>query len=185
MLLTNEDNSNTSLIWRRFRSDLFRFVRRRVRDDAVADDLLQDTFERIHRGIDQLSDQKRVAAWVHTIVRNVLADHYRKERSTEPLPEMLEELKESENEDNRRIGGWLLGMVNELPDDYRSAIHMVEVEGLTQTETASRLGLSVSGAKSRVQRGRKLLRQALATCCHVEFDRRGNVVEYEPRNGCC
>ena len=189
MLLKESNTADAGTIWTRFRVDLFRFIRRRVRDDATAEDLLQETFERIHRGIGQLSDETRVAAWVHTIVRRVIADYYRGERSREPL-EALGEMEgqvesRGHDEGNRLIGGWLLAMIDELPEDYRVVLQMVEVDGVSQAAVARRLGLSSSGAKSRVQRGRAKLRQALARCCRVEFDRRGNVLDFEPHNDCC
>ena len=183
MLLTADKQADTDQVWRRFRGDLFEFIRRRVRDDAVAEDVLQDAFERIHRGIDELSDERRVAAWVHAIVRNLITDHYRKERPTEELDERAEEARE-DNRDNRLIGTCLLSMIEELPETYGVPVRMVEVEGLSQVELAARLGLSPSGAKSRVQRGREMLRRALARCCRVEFDRRGNVVDYESKREC-
>lgn len=183
MLLTADKQPDTGQVWERFRRDLFEFIRRRVRDDAVAEDVLQDAFERIHRGIDRLSDEKRVAAWVHAIVRNLIADHYRSERPTEELAELAEEASD-DNRDNRLIGRCLLSMIDELPEGYRVPVRLVEVEGLPQVELASRLGLSPSGAKSRVQRGRAMLRRALASCCRVEFDRRGNVLDYESKRDC-
>jgi RNA polymerase sigma-70 factor (ECF subfamily) len=61
---------------------------------------------------------------------------------------------------------------------------LTELEGRTQRELADALSLSFSGAKSRVQRGREQLKALLLACCHVEVDRRGGVVDYEPRQGC-
>ena len=65
------------------------------------------------------------------------------------------------------------------------ALVLTEFEGLTQVEMAEELGLSVSGAKSRVQRARAMLRDDLLECCHFEFDRLGHVIDYEPRPRCC
>jgi RNA polymerase sigma-70 factor (ECF subfamily) len=62
---------------------------------------------------------------------------------------------------------------------------MTELDGKTQRELARAAGLSLSGAKSRVQRGREQLKTLLLACCHVEFDRRGGVIAYEPRPGAC
>ena len=74
-------------------------------------------------------------------------------------------------------------MVRQLPADYREAIELTELEGLTQVAVAERLGLSVSGMKSRVQRGRARLRAMLLRCCEIELDRRGRLVAFEPRDG--
>jgi RNA polymerase sigma-70 factor (ECF subfamily) len=62
---------------------------------------------------------------------------------------------------------------------------LTEYQGLTQKELGERLGLSFSGAKSRVQRAREKLKQQLLACCHFELDRRGHVINYQPKCQCC
>jgi RNA polymerase sigma-70 factor (ECF subfamily) len=72
-------------------------------------------------------------------------------------------------------------MIDNLPEPYREAIVLTELEGLTQQQLAERAGLSLSGAKSRVQRGRAMLKAELEACCRFEFDQRGRVMDCEPR----
>ena len=76
-------------------------------------------------------------------------------------------------------------MVGSLPDTYRKTVLLSEIQGKKHKEIAAQLGLSLSGVKTRVQRGRELLRQDLWECCHLEFDRRGHLIHYEPRPECC
>ncbi len=76
-------------------------------------------------------------------------------------------------------------MIHRLPGPYREAILLTEFEGLSQVEMARRLGISVSGAKSRVQRGRQQLKNMLLDCCHFEFDRRGRVFDCQARRNDC
>jgi RNA polymerase sigma-70 factor (ECF subfamily) len=76
-------------------------------------------------------------------------------------------------------------MVNALPEPYREALYLTEYQGLSQRELAARLGISLSGAKSRVQRAREKLKQLLLDCCHFEFDRLGRIIDYQPRCTCC
>ncbi len=78
----------------------------------------------------------------------------------------------------------MLGLVNQLPERYAEAIEMVELGDMSQKAAAERLGISVSGMKSRVQRGRQKLRDLLLDCCAVELDRRGGMLELVPRDGC-
>jgi RNA polymerase sigma-70 factor (ECF subfamily) len=76
-------------------------------------------------------------------------------------------------------------LLGALPTPYRQALALAEVEGLSQREIAGLEGLSLSGAKSRVQRARRMLRAALLSCCRVELDRHGSVLDYVPlRAGC-
>jgi RNA polymerase sigma-70 factor, ECF subfamily len=175
---------STDAIWQHMSSDLRRFIRRRVSDDHVADDLLQDTFVRVHRGIGTLQEADRLAAWVYRIARNVIQDHHRKANNSavaladaDPCDEGEDHLSEL----RCRGAGWLDEMIRSLPEGYREAVQLAEIDGLSQQEVADRLGLSQSGAKSRIQRGRGMLKDALDRCCHFEFDSRGNMMDYEPR----
>jgi RNA polymerase sigma-70 factor, ECF subfamily len=174
----------TESIWKELSRDLRRFIRRRVADEHLADDLLQETFVRIHLHLSMLRDADRLPAWVYRIARNVIHDHHRR------LPDELAPLREPppapEPEDSRIACGsadWLEVFIAQLPQRYRDAVRLSEHEGLSQLEIADRLGLTLSGAKSRVQRGRRQLRAALEKCCRFEFDRRGNLLEIEPRSG--
>ena len=76
-------------------------------------------------------------------------------------------------------------MVEALPTRYRDAVELVELRGMKQREAAEKLGLSLSGAKSRVQRGREKLRELMLECCHFQFDRSGKVMDFEPRSPGC
>ena len=76
-------------------------------------------------------------------------------------------------------------LVDSLPYDYRQALLLTEYEGLSQRELAQRLGLSISGAKSRVQRAREKVRLMLLNCCHFQFDGLGRIIDYQPNCDCC
>jgi RNA polymerase sigma-70 factor (ECF subfamily) len=178
------DRPSTESLWSHLSADLRRFIRRRVADDHAADDLLQETFVRVHRRLPTLEDADRVAAWVYQIARNIIHDHFRTATSAvAPLADAdpAEEADDPRDAIRCRACAWLDEMVAALPDGYREAIQLSEVEGLTQQEVADRLGLSLSGAKSRVQRGRAMLRGVLDGCCRFEFDVRGNVIDYDPK----
>ncbi len=164
---------STEAIWTHLSSDLRRFIRRRVPDDHVADDLLQETFVRVHRHLPALEDADRVAAWVYRIARNVLGDHHR--RAAPPVVALDTEPAAEDLGQFRTGVPWLGEMIRSLPDGYREAVQLAEIDGLPQQQVADRLGLSLSGAKSRIQRGRAMLKDALERCCRFEIDGRGNV----------
>lgn len=176
---------NPETAWTRLREELLASFRARTGDPELAEDLTQETFVRVHAHLGELASEDRLGPWVRRIARNVLVDHWRRHRPTEPVePEELGEEEQSPGNLNAEVGGWLPAMIAELPPDDRVALQLAEVEGRPQREVAERLSLGLSGAKSRVQRGRARLRRALLECCHLEFDRLGNVVDYEPRD-CC
>ena len=76
-------------------------------------------------------------------------------------------------------------MIDCLPEKYREALRLVDLQGLSRQLAADRLGLSLSGAKSRVQRARVQLKALYLDCCHVEFDRTGHVLGFEPHCADC
>jgi RNA polymerase sigma-70 factor (ECF subfamily) len=172
----------TESVWFQLSDDLRRFIRRRVADDHACDDLLQETFLRIHRSIGTLADEDRLSAWVYQIARNVVHDYYRQHRAEVPLADTDPAAeRKAPGQLPAAVGAWLDELIRELPDPYREAVQLAEIEGLTQLAVAHRLGLSHSGAKSRVQRGRAMLRGILDQCCWFQFDQRGNLTDCDPK----
>lgn len=174
----------TDAIWMHLSSDLRKFIRRRVSDDHVADDLLQETFVRVHRNIGRLQEAERMAAWVYQIARNVVHDHHRQATNSTVTLANADNLSEddSESQSGCRNVTWLDEMIQSLPDGYRQAVQMAEIEEQSQQMVADRLGLSLSGAKSRIQRGRAMLKDVLERCCSFELDSRGRVMGCDPKS---
>lgn len=176
------------------------FIRRRVASEPDADDVLQDVLLRMHRGLPGLHDEDRVAPWMYGIARTTIVDHVRGRQrhpvaSASATETMAEETPEPVVEDDRavarEVAQYVAAFVAHLPSPYREAITLTELEGRTQREAAQMLGISLSGMKSRVQRGRAKLRAMLEACCKVAVDGRGKVIACEPRatgerpKGCC
>jgi RNA polymerase sigma-70 factor, ECF subfamily len=172
-------------VWRDYRTLLFAFVLKRVSDAATAEDIVHDVLVRAYEKRDTVRRAHRFESWLYQITRNAIVDHYRARRPTEPLPPDLATPDDTTDRSAmRELASCMQPLVGTLPEHYRDALSLSELQGLTQRETAERLGLSLSGAKSRVQRARRLLEQKLLDCCRVEVDSRGTVVDYESRNGC-
>lgn len=165
-------------IFNRFGNDLRGFLRSRVRDAATADDLLQTVWLRVHQRLPALRDHERLEAWLYQIARNAVVDHHRRQRPHDELPPDL--AAEPDAPERPDLGPALARFLEALPPEDQEALRLTEYGGLTQRELAARLGISVSGAKSRVQRARARLRAQLEACCRFEFDRRGNLLEAIP-----
>ena len=174
-------------IWESFHERLRLFILNRVGDENVADDILQDVFLRIHTRMFTLRDNDRLDAWVYQIARNAIVDYYRRPDKPVALDEMLPapEPESTEPDAADEIASSLREMTASLPEPYREALSLTEFEGLSQQQLADHLGISLSGAKSRVQRARQKIKDALLTCCHFEFDRYGRVVDYWEHCCCC
>ena len=149
------------LVYRDFSTQLRRFISKRVSDPDSVEDILQDVFVRIHTRLDSLQDESKLQGWIYQVTRNTIVDYYRRRVDTAELPESLSYLDESDIQEDasQELLPSIRQMVGSLPEKYRQVVVMTEYQGLTQQEAAERLGLSLSGAKSRVQRAREQLKK--------------------------
>jgi RNA polymerase sigma-70 factor (ECF subfamily) len=181
----------TEQMWREMLPQLRVFVRRRIADPNRADDLIADILLRIHQNMGSLDDQERLPNWVFRIARNAIIDEYRRAaRSREQLTATLHDepaqapADEDESGAVRELSACLRPMLNGLPAEQRDALEMIDLDGMTQADAAERAGVSLSGMKSRVQRGRRRLAELLGQCCALILDGRGVPMDYEPPSGC-
>lgn len=179
----------TEQMWREMLPQLRTFVRRRIADPDRADDLVAEILLRIHQNIGSLDDRERLPNWVFRIARNAIIDEYRRAgRSREQLMASLQEEPAALDEDEpgvvRELSACLRPMLAGLPADQKAALEMIDLDGMTQADAAQQAGVSLSGMKSRVQRGRRRLAELLSQCCTMTLDGRGVPMDYEPPPGC-
>ncbi len=171
--------ASTEEVWTAFHQRLSSYIRARSRSDQDAEDILQDVFVKVHQRLGSLEDETHLSSWLFRVTHNTIIDHYRKNRPVptdeEPAMVVADDVPVAE----QTLAPFLRELIAGLPGSYRDALVLTELEGLTQAEMGQRLGLSASGAKSRVQRGRAMVREQLLDCCHVQLDRRGHVIDYE------
>jgi RNA polymerase sigma-70 factor, ECF subfamily len=167
------------------------FVSNRIRDQASAEDITQDVLLKISTRLGSLDNGGRMEAWAFRIARNRVADHFRAAKPSEHFQEELHtkglacdsEAVNADEESRLRseIAAYIRSVVEALPPIHREALLLTEYDGLSQVQLAERLGLSVSAAKSRVQRARAMLKEQIERCCHWSTDRYGTVVDVRPR----
>src|SRR5687768_8512141 len=177
------------------RSAIRAFVLSRVRNPAIADDITQETLLRLTQRLHTLREAERLEAWVFQIARNTVADHFRGAKESTPLNEETHtsELKPAAHEPlaaeddrlRRAVADYVTSMVANLPEPYRGALQLTEFEGVSQVELAGKIGLSISAAKSRVQRARGMLREEMERCCRWETDGYGSVLDVRPKSADC
>jgi RNA polymerase sigma-70 factor (ECF subfamily) len=178
--------------WKAFAAQLRGYVSRRV-DPGSTDDVVGDVLLRLVRHREQLQEAKNPSAWVQRVATNAVADHHRRQsterRTLAGLEAELDDEATSDGEHDgtasAEIAGCLVPFIRSLSEPYRSALLLTDIGGMTQTAAAERLGLSPSGMKSRVQRGRAKLKQVIQRCCALELDRRGGIVSYRSRGTGC
>jgi RNA polymerase sigma-70 factor (ECF subfamily) len=172
-------------LWTDLGSRLRRFVGARVSDAHAADDITQDVLLKLQTHLDALPPQDKLPAWLFRVARNAIIDHRRARAvrnhadiaDIEPAAAADVELNQAEAV--AELTPCLVRMVEHLPEPYRQTLKLADFEGLSQQEVADRTGVSLSGAKSRVQRARRQLGTMLHDCCRIEQDARGNVLDFE------
>ena len=175
----------TESVWEEFNTGLKRFILKYVQDEPSSEDILQEVFLKIHTHIGGLRESDKLQGWIYQIARNAINDFYRAYKVAPDLPEVAYVPEDPFDDVVSDLLPYVKKLVDSLPYNYRQALLLTEYEGLTQRELAERLGISISGAKSRVQRAREKVKQMLLNCCHFEFDRLGRIINYEPNCNCC
>lgn len=174
-------------IWLRFENRLRAFTMSKINDKSVTDDILQELFIKIHSNIDKVRDETKIRSWIFQICRNLITDYFRnQERAVKGgIGLMKEEDEEESDEMMTEALEDMVRMMDNLPPEYCEALCLTELGELSQNEYAEKAGISYSGAKSRIQRARKMLKDMLMRCCHYEFDKYGTVIDIRPACCCC
>ena len=158
------------------------WLRRATGDRQLAEDLLQDLFLKALRQGRGFCEVRHARAWLFRAARNLRIDHLRVQKDRLPLPDDLAE-PEHEVAPVASLARCLPRALQALDDQDADALRRCDLEGMTQADYAELHGLSVPGAKSRVQRARRRLKARLTEQCRVRFDEIGRICCFTPRPG--
>ena len=181
-----------------FSERLLHYIRRTVSTEDDAQDVLQIVFTQIAKHAHRIQEVESISGWVFRLTRNAIADHYRSEAATSRALDRITQQKIVEEEaafrqepipgldtpSGEALAKCIRPLLEQLPDPYNEAIALTELGGLSQKDAAEKIGISVSGMKSRVQRGRTKLKDVLLKCCTVELDGRARVIDFVQKDDC-
>ncbi|MRI31418.1 RNA polymerase sigma factor SigZ [Endozoicomonas sp. OPT23] len=168
--------------WQEHKGRLLHYINRKVDDPTAAEDILHDVYLKAHSQLHKLKSEESIGGWLYRIAHNTIMDHFRQQKHWEELSETIEPPEEDKEEKaHQELSRCLAPLLKELPEKYSTPLQMSELEGMSQQKVADELGLSLSGSKSRIQRGRALLREHFTNCCDVEVGR-GGVTDFTPKN---
>lgn len=171
-------------LWARHEAELRRWLLARLPSRAEVDDLLQDVFIKALRQGGRLDAVRHSRAWLFEVTRNTLIDHLRKGNAPIPLPEDIEQWPEQASDPSAvdaLAQACLPRVLSELDPQDREAIELCDLQGMAQADFARLKQLSLSAAKSRVQRARRRMREHMACACQIRFDATGRVDDFVPR----
>ena len=178
-------NELLETIWREQHDQLLAFIKKRIKNKEESEDILQEVFIKILWKIDTLKDSSKLRSWVFQMTRNAIIDHLRKKKHEELEAEIRDLEDETDENAMNEATSWIGKYVDDLPENYREAVVLYEMKGLTQKDIADQLGISYVNARSRIQRGRQLLKKNLTDCCTFNVDVYGNIIDYQGRQKDC
>ncbi|MCB9670266.1 MAG: sigma-70 family RNA polymerase sigma factor [Alphaproteobacteria bacterium] len=159
-------------VTRAVREDLLGIARRITGDVAEAEDVVQDALLALH----EADAVERPDVWLRAVTRNRALDRVRARKPTDAVEGLVGDEAGHDTAGTDAVAAWLPWIVETLPEPYRTAVRRVDLEEVPQATFAAEAGLSASGARTRVQRGRRMLHERLVTCCPVRFED-GEVVD--------
>ncbi len=175
---------NTQKIWEEFNQQLLAFINSKINNQENAEDILQDVFLKVHLKSNTLSEKTKLQSWLYQITRNSIIDFYRKKKlpiTNDLTIDIPEEIDEKSFLD---LCNCLMPFIHQLPEKDKEAILKTELGSLSQKDYASSIGVSYSTLKSRVQRAKLKLKDALIACCDFKVDKNGKISPLENECPC-
>lgn len=160
-------------MWHQYRTRLLRFVRSKILNDEAAEDIVHDALVKAWTRRDTLRDGDALQPWLFQITMNAVRDYRRVRRPV--MSTDVDVADQATSNDFTSMARCLESMIDSLDEPYRSAIQRSEIEGVPMRQIANELGISLSGVKSRVQRGRTKLKDMIVECCSIEVNNRGQI----------
>ncbi|MCT4588112.1 MAG: RNA polymerase sigma factor SigZ [Carboxylicivirga sp.] len=169
----------TEKIWNQFKDELLAFIKSRVNDKDMSEDILQDIFIKIHTKSDSLSNKEKLSSWIYQITRNSIIDYYRTKNRHDLINQFEDNSPEDADTFNSELLCCLKPFIDDLPANYKHALLKTSYGTMSQKDYAKEFNITYSAAKSRVQRARKQLKNSFIQCCSTKSDKYGNVIEID------
>jgi RNA polymerase sigma-70 factor (ECF subfamily) len=166
-------------LWDQFNTELKRFICQKIGHEDHCQDILQELYLKIYINQGKIEKAQNIRAYIFQMAHNALTDHHRRAARKHSISADADPDQEPAAEEPVQeygLTGCLRSMIASLPDIYSQALTLTELDGLTQKQFAEKTGISLSGAKSRVQRAREKLKEEILKCCRYEFDKYGNII---------
>lgn len=164
----------TQEIWHLYAEDLRRLLISLVKSEDIAEDLLQETFIKIHNKQETIKTPNKIKAWCLSIARNTAYDYFRKKGLEQPMA--FEEPYEEDDTQEHSEKDCLRAHIMNLDKKYRTPLFLADIKGLKHRNIASQLQLSLPTVKSRIQRARKKITEGYMHCCNYKFNEKGVLV---------
>lgn len=175
----------TEHVWNDFKGELLGFIKSRIGNDELAEDLLQEVFIKIHTNLSALGEGANLASWIYRITRNTIIDYYRKKKLVVYQETIEEKFPEVSSETTQDLSKCLTSFIKELPENDQDLLNKTAFGSLSQKEYASNLNLGYSAVKSRSKRAKEKLKNLFVACCDIQTDGYGNILDSDEKDCDC
>jgi len=173
------------LLWQQYQSKLKGLLYSKLNQPEDVEDLLQEILLKTHQQLPQLHESEKLNAWLWRLANNTLTDFYRQRARQNQALEQVDWQQAAPQLSIEQLANCLEPMLQALPRESAELLRQIDLEGQSQRQLAEQLGISYSGLKSRVQRARSALRQVVESCCTLEANDRGELLDFTPQQNCC
>ena len=163
-----------------------KFIFALVKDEWVADDLIQETFIKVQKNVHQLREESKLSSWIFKIAYNLCQDHFRKTSPSSQREQVLSEKKGILSEplfqkkfEQHQMSACVQDKIRLLPESYQTVLVLFDLMGCSHQEIAEILDISIENVKVRLHRARQKLKTILEEECTFEVDER-NVLVCDP-----
>lgn len=177
-------NCDVPALWLEHKNGLRNFILKRVKDQSLTDDIMQEVLMKVYNFCISKSGVKNIRSWLFQIAQNTITDHFRKQSKYTEIDHLQEMENENENEAFKEATDYILPMLNFLPKEYAVPLKLSDIDNMKQADIAQKLNLTLPATKSRIQRARQLLKAEFITCCHFKTDKQGNLIAFEIKDSC-
>ena len=177
-------NCDVPALWQEHKNELRNFILKRVKDQNLTNDILQDVLMKVYNFCISKSGVRNIRSWLYQIAQNTITDYYRKQSKFTNLDNLTEIEYEDQNMAFKEATNYILPMLEFLPKEYAVPLKFADIDNIKQADIAKKLNLSLSATKSRIQRARQLLKAEFITCCHFKTDKQGNLISFEIKDSC-
>ena len=176
---------NLENIWTEYQSALKAFLTKRVPNPDDVDDLLQEVLIKTHDNLSSIRSTDSIKSWLFQVANRAMMDYYRDRAKSGVLENETLWFEAEEKSIQQEFISCISPFIAALPEESSALLNAIDLQGESQKEYAKKIGVSYSTFKSRVQKSRDLLKGVFEGCCHFSVDKKGNIVDYIPKNGNC
>lgn len=179
-----QPNCDVPALWQEHKNELRNFIYKRVKNKSLADEILQEVLIKVYNFCISKSGVKNLRSWLFQIAQNTIIDYHRKQSKITVKEDFVDVTEEDENIAFQEALDYIKPMLAFLPEKYALPLKLSDIDNVKQSDIAKKLNLSLTATKSRIQRGRQLLKAEFITCCHFETDATGNIISFDIKSSC-